>query len=131
VVGTIGSLFLLSSLILFATESEALWQVGLFVVVTFVSLGLLIKFALLRLQQGDPEESMYHSDDQEGYVASSYNKEFIGKDALALSQLGPSGYIDVEGQRIQAVSKSGFIQKGQEVTIIAGEGAHYIVIEKG
>lgn len=64
---------------------------------------------------------------QEGYVASSFEKELVGKQGEALSDLKPAGHILIEGKRHQALSKMGYLVKGTKIEIIGGQGAHLIV----
>ena len=64
---------------------------------------------------------------QNGYVASEFAKELIGKKGEAISDLKPAGHILVEGKRYQAVAKIGYIEMGSSIEVIGGEGAHLIV----
>lgn len=44
-----------------------------------------------------------------------------------VSDLGPSGFVVVEGKRYQAIARSGYIDKGNAITVIGGQGAHLLV----
>lgn len=41
----------------------------------------------------------------------------LGKEGRALTALSPSGYVLVEGRKIEASSRSGFLEKGQKVRV--------------
>lgn len=126
--GIAGGILIILSIVFFAMNATSLWAVILFVVAAIVFLGLLVKFALWRLPKlGVKKGGMYLDTDQEGYVGSSFTKEFIGKKGRALSDLKPSGHIIVEGKRVQAVAKTGYIFKDEAVIVIGGEGGHLIV----
>jgi len=56
---------------------------------------------------------------QEGYTSKAYNDELIGKTAIAHTVLRPVGKISIEGKLYDAVSDGNFIEKGQQVIVIA------------
>ena len=47
--------------------------------------------------------------------------------AQALTTLAPSGYVEVEGRRVEAFSQSGLIAKGEQVTIFGVDNFRLIV----
>ncbi len=65
--------------------------------------------------------------DQEGYVASSFEAQMIGKTGTVMTELKPAGHILVEGQPYQALSEAGFLSKGDPIEVIGGRGAYLIV----
>ncbi|NGX55602.1 MAG: hypothetical protein KR126chlam2_01239 [Chlamydiae bacterium] len=130
ILGVAGGVLIVVSIVLFAIHAESLWAILLFVIVALVLLGALVQFALWRIRTGRGPKSLYLHTDQEGYVASSFAKDFIGKEGDALSDLKPSGHILVEGKRLQAVAKIGYIHKGTKIVVIGGEGAHLVVKTK-
>jgi len=44
-------------------------------------------------------------------------ESMIGKEATTATALSPSGYVVLEGRKLEAFSKSGFLEKGESVTI--------------
>lgn len=124
ILGILGGLGFCISILLFIWESGVLWQIITLIVVMVVLLILTIKLALRKLKQ---KPSMFAKEEQSGYLASQYDKELIGKEGLAATDLKPSGHIRVEGERYQAVSESRYIKKGESVKVVAGEGARLIV----
>ena len=113
-----------------AIQAKSAWTAIVFAVVALGLLVCLARFALWRIKTGRGSKGIYLSTDQEGYMASEFAKEYIGKSGEALSDLKPSGHILVEEKRIQAVSKMGYIHKGSKIEVIGGEGAHLIVKRK-
>ncbi len=87
---------------------------------------MLITFTLRYIKKGKTT-GIYLNSAQEGYLASEFDKTLIGKSGEALTDLKPAGHILVEGKRYQAVSKTGYLDKGSKIEIVAGEGAHFIV----
>lgn len=116
-----GSLLILCSIILFATQSDAAWQVLLFVLVAFVGVAGVIRLAIWSIRKSKAKNSLFLQSDQTGYVASSFNAACIGKKGIALTDLKPGGYILIEDKKYQALSVSGYINKGHEVLVISGQ----------
>lgn len=121
VLGVLGGISILTGIVLFASQSSSLIAIVLFVLGSAVAVGLLIRFAIWRIVNAKPQYSIYLSKDQEGYQASSYDKTAIGKTALVIADLKPGGFILVEGQSHPAISLSGYIVKGEHVTIVGGQ----------
>jgi membrane-bound serine protease (ClpP class) len=65
-----------------------------------------------------------------GYLAAVGRKDLIGRKGSVLSDLRPAGAIVVDGERIDAISEGGYIQKGDEIVIIKVEGSKVVVKRK-
>ena len=120
VLGVLGGVLMLLSLTLFIWVLPHLYWVLLYVGVGIVLLVLVIRLALSMLKK---RPTMYAAEDQSGYLASKIDPELIGKTGKAVTNLSPSGHIEVEKERYQAISESAFIKKGELIKIICGEGA--------
>lgn len=70
------------------------------------------------------------TSDQQGFQASTYDTDLIGKEGMAFSDLKPSGHIMVEERLVQALSETGYIVKGIPIVIVGGKGANFIVKQK-
>lgn len=127
ILGLAGALFLCISLISFAVTSDSLLATLLYTFIVLALLGFLIRFALWRIRKTSGDKTIYSDDDQQGFVASSFNEEAIGKEGIALTDLKPSGKIRVNGQDLQATSEMGYVTKGTHIVVVRGEGAHVIV----
>ena len=127
VLGIAGGIFMLVSVVVFAMESGSMVWTFFYVVGVCVALGLLIKFAMWRIRTAKPGYSIYSNDSQEGFQASQFDASVIGKKGIVATDLKPGGHILVDGKRIQAISQSGYISKGQEVVIIGGQEESLIV----
>ncbi len=125
-----GGVFIVMSIILFAVTAKSGIAVLFYIIGTVLAVALLVKFTLWRMRRGHLGKSIFLNTHQEGYTASTFEKEFIGKDGVALTDLKPAGHILIEGKRFQAIAKTGYLQKGSQVTVVGGEGAHFIVVEK-
>lgn len=123
ILGVLGGIAFLLSCVLFVWEAGETWYSVVFVLALIVLLVLVIRLTLWKLKQ---KPAMFAREEQSGYVASSYDKELIGKEGEALTDLKPSGHVMVEGERHQAVSESSYIKKGEPVKVVGGEGARII-----
>ena len=85
------------------------------------------KIALWQIRRSKEKGHFYHGNDQEGYVAASFDQSLIGKEGVVSTELKPAGHILVDGQLYQALSETGFIGKGDHVHVVGGKGAHLIV----
>lgn len=130
IVAVLGSIFILSGLVTFAMNTASVWAFVLFFIGTVAGVVLAIRFALWRIVKAKPDYSIYSNDDQEGYIASSFDKTAIGKTGVVLSDLKPGGFISIEGHRHPAISLSGYLSKGEEVIVVSGQEQSLMVKSK-
>ena len=130
VMGTLGALTILASVILFVMQTDSPLLIFLYIAATVVLLALVIRLALWRIRAASPESSIYSPYDQEGYYASSYDKEAVGKEGVVDTDLRPGGHVVVEGKRQLAISRSGYLSKGEKIVVIGGEGESLAVKKK-
>lgn len=127
VMGVAGGIFLFISLILFATSSDSPLAIAAYTLFVFAMLVILIRFALWRISTAKPERSILSRHSQVGYQASTFDPTLIGKSGVVVTDLKPGGHILIEGRRLQAISQSGYIVKGEEVKVIGGQEESLIV----
>lgn len=121
ILGVLGGILILAGVFIFASESLSPWEIVLFVSAIAIILGLLIRFAVWWIARSKPQYSIYSDDSQEGYYASSYDVNAIGKIGTVIADLKPGGYILIDGKQHPAISISGYIAKGKEVIVIGGQ----------
>ena len=126
VLAVIGTLALLVSLGMFFAKYPAFWGV-LYLFSMLLVLFLTCKLAIWRIKSSKGKGSFYHSEDQEGYLASSFDLSLIGREGVVSTELKPAGHILIDGQLYQALSETGFIEKGNSVKVVGGKGSHLIV----
>jgi len=127
IMGILGSLFVLTSIYLFVSNTSSMLAALIFLIGAVFGSILVVKLALKSIVKTKSSFSIYLRGDQEGYQASSFDKSLIGREALVLTDLKPGGYVEVDGQKHQAISTSGYIPKGDNVTIIGGQEESLIV----
>lgn len=67
--------------------------------------------------------------DLEEAVSSPVLTRLIGKEGMAATVLRPSGKVSIDGETYDAVSDSGFIEKGTPVKVVKFENAQIYVVE--
>ncbi|MBA3238612.1 MAG: serine protease [Parachlamydiaceae bacterium] len=127
VMGIIGGILVIASIAAFAAESTSVISIIVYVTAVFVGLVIIANLAIKRMQKTAPKQTICSDANQDGYVASSFDSKAIGKRGVVLSDLKPGGYILVEGEKFQALSVSGYMSKGAEVEVIAGQEESLIV----
>ncbi len=123
-----GALLLSASLFVFHMQNQgSSWLFfGYCCVLSGVAWGV-VRLALLIIRHSAKKGTLCLKSDQEGFKASFFNSEFIGKRGMAATDLRPSGRVIVEGAVLQAVSRSGFIENKSEVVVDGGDGGHLVV----
>lgn len=66
-------------------------------------------------------------DRESGYVSSEEKEEYLGREGVAITELRPTGVIEIDGQRLDALSEGTFIPKDTKVKVIKVEGSKIIV----
>lgn len=127
VMAILGTIMVVISVILFIQESNSPAAILIFMIGALSSIALLIKYTIWRIPKSKPEFSIYLKSDQEGFQASKYDASAIGKKGIVLADLKPGGYILVDDKKLQAISISGYIAKGEEVVVIGGQEESLIV----
>ena len=96
------------------------------IIITAIIAILLIKFGAKspRLQNIVLET---HQKDEEGYLSTTTQNEYLGKTGVAISELRPSGIIEIDGERLDALSEGVFIPKGTTIKVVRVEGSKIIV----
>lgn len=130
IIGILGGILVLASIVNFATTTSSVLAIIFFFIGAVISVYLIIRFAIWRIVKAKPNHSIFLSQDQEGYFASSFDASAIGKEGIVVSDLKPGGYILVDGKQHQALSTSGYISKGSRVQVISGQEESLLVIKK-
>jgi membrane-bound ClpP family serine protease len=126
VLAVIGTLILLVSLGLVFAQHSSFWGIVYMLALILLVFGT-CKLALWRIKRSPSKSHFYHGEDQEGFLASSFDSSLIGKEGTVSTELKPAGHILVEGKLYQAISETGFVSRGSAVKIVGGKGSHLIV----
>ncbi len=127
ILAVVGAIVLISACItFFATSPSTLFSFA-FLLLAICGIIFVIWFALRRIKKSSSQNTFYLSKDQEGYQSSHFDTHLIGKQGIAITDLGPSGFILISNVRYQVTCHGPYLNKGQKVEVIGGEGAHLIV----
>lgn len=129
VMGVLGGLLLLGSIVVFLLTSPTPLVFLAYLFATALAVFLVIRLAIWAVKR--KKGTIYLDKDQQGFQASLWEKEMIGKRGIAATDLLPAGHVLVGDKQIQASAREGYIEKGKEVEVIACEGSRFIVISKG
>jgi len=122
-----GSILILASLFVFHMVYEGIVPLIIYLFILAAAVYFVIRIALMRVRSDSMKGTVYLDTDQEGFQACIYPKELIGRTGIAATDLKPSGHILVDDRPFQALSKTGYIDKGSSIQILGGQGAHLIV----
>jgi len=64
---------------------------------------------------------------KKGYLSNEAEANMIGKEGVSLTELRPSGFATIEGEKYDVLSEGGFIPKGTQIKVIRVEGAKIFV----
>lgn len=123
VMATGGALLLLSSVYFFSVDSPGIFGILAYVLGLALMVFLMVRVALWKVKKVLLKDAASIRGDQTGFQASSFPEELVGKSGRADTDLGPSGYILMDGKRFQALSQGEYIEKGSSIEIIGGSGS--------
>lgn len=122
ILAVIGGVLILASIIFFSIQAKSLIPISIFILTAFLLLWLVVKFGVWIIKK----RGRRHTQPKKS-VTDAFAQEKIGKKGVALTDLKPSGYVFVDGNRFSAISKGGYISKGQKIQVIGGKAAQLTV----
>lgn len=122
-----GIICIIISIVLTSGSIEsAVVSLGIAIILTVLVTVLLVRYGQ-RSPYLDKIVLRTKQNNEKGYVGVESKIEYVGKEGIAISLLRPAGIIDIEGNRIDAVSEGAFIEKGSRVKVIKVEGPRVVV----
>ena len=134
VAGLAGGVAVLTALTLsmlgsYPTVTEVISALGI-IAVSVLALGL-VAFAVLRHlphSRGMSGVFLKESTSQEaGYLSAPDRSELVGRTGKALTDLRPSGTVDIEGERIDVVTEGPWVERGEQVVVLRAESYRHVV----
>jgi len=108
-----------------ALESASLRIAILLVVATVASITFMSRFSKLR---GTKAMILEAPPSEEGPKSTSTDfRGMKGKGGVAMTDLRPSGFVRIEGERINALTEGEFIPAGSDIIVLEGKGAEVVV----
>ncbi|MGO1469084.1 MAG: NfeD family protein [Tissierella sp.] len=125
--GISGIILVLVGIVL-ATESfnVALISLSVAIIITTIITIVLIKLGY-RSKVFDAFILTGEKKKQEKYIVSRSKGSYLKKTGVAATELRPSGFINIEGERLDALSEEGFIPSGASIEVVRVEGSKIFV----
>ncbi|MDS0525702.1 serine protease [Clostridium sp. SHJSY1] len=125
--GVIGAICLIMAVVLTAQNfTQALvMALGIFAV-----LGIMLGVVMTFFAKGKLFKPLILSDEQKrehGYISSSDLNYLLGKKGIAITDLRPSGSIDIDGVKFDVISNGEYISSGTKVEIYKVNGVKLLV----
>lgn len=122
-----GILCVILSIILASGSIEtAIISLGVAIVLTALTGALLIKYGY-RSPYLDKIILKTSQDRERGYSSIITRENYVGREGIVITTLRPAGTIEIEGNRVDAVSEGDFINKGERVKVLKIEGPKVVV----
>lgn len=119
-------LVILGTILAMGSLSTALMSISIAIIITAIITMLLVKYGH-RSPFLDKIVLTTHQKDEEGYLSSFTRDEYLGKEGITISELRPSGIIEIDGKRLDALSDGTFIPKQTNIEVVRVEGSKIIV----
>ncbi|MBC7194578.1 MAG: nodulation protein NfeD [Caldisericia bacterium] len=108
--------------------TRALYSIGIVAAILLI-LFIILLFLFPKLPIWSKLGLKERLETEKGYTAYTKLEELIGKEGVVLTTLRPSGTIEIDGKRYDAISLGEFIEKNSKVKVIKIEGGK-IIVEK-
>lgn len=59
----------------------------------------------------------------EGYIATFYKEDMVGKDGMAVTILRPSGRVEIDDEIYDAYTRGEYVERGTKVVVVSQQGA--------
>ncbi len=130
IAGIAGAVAVTGSIIM-AGANPAYMAISVLIALIIATTGMVVimKFFGKKLHLLNRMILMDATDTESGYVSNVNRIDWLGKTAVTLTPLRPSGAIVLDGERIDVVSEGNYIDKGKHVKIVKVEGSRTVVRE--
>ncbi|OOO00013.1 MAG: hypothetical protein ATN35_09540 [Epulopiscium sp. Nele67-Bin004] len=125
--GITGTVFLVMSIFLIA---DTIVEGVIITVIVVIILAIMFFGAIKLLSKGAIYKKIVLQDEQsieEIKEISNALELLIGKEAVTITDLRPSGFIEIDGQKLEVVSNSQFINKSENIKIVGIQGTTLVV----
>ena len=119
-------LIITGTILAMGTITSALVSLSVAIIITAIITILLIKFGHKSPHLENVVLNTQQKDD-EGYLSTITQDKYLGKTGITISELRPSGIIEIDGRRLDALSEGVFIPKGTTIKVVRVEGSKIIV----
>ena len=130
ILGLIGSMFLLSSLIICFIEFG--FRIGIYYLTVLACAVMIVIILVMKFAHLLPvRKKLFLNANEKNMKVKIDNLDLlVGKQGTAYTVLRPTGKILIGGKRYEAITEGAFIQKNRQIEIIRIEGNNIIVRSK-
>ena len=130
IVGFIGGALVIVSLLMAgANVVHMAYSILIAIIVAIVGMVIIMKFFGKKLHLMNKLVLRDATTTEEGYVSNVNRTELLGQIAVTLTQMRPAGVINVNDERIDAVSEGSYIDVDKKVEVVKVEGSRIVVRE--
>lgn len=124
----IGGILLVVTSIVMASSSmtHAVISMVIALITSVIALVLILKYAP-KNKHFDRLTLATELSSEQGYVSTAGKEGLAGKEGIVISYLHPAGTVDIDGEKIDAVSDGAFVESGTRVKVISREGRRIVV----
>ena len=119
-------LVVLGTVLAMGSLVSALMSVSIAIIITAIITILLIKHGKRIPHLDNIVLNARHIQEEEQEIVSGYD-EYLNSEGISISELRPSGKIEIDGRRLDAISEGAFIPRGSDIEVIRVEGNKIIV----
>ena len=124
----IGSITFVIAGVILAVDSisTALFTLSIAIILTTIISVMLIKLGFTSKLLNKVVLKSKHSDEQ-GFLSTDTMEHYLNKEGITSTELRPTGFIVIEGKRVDALSDGEFISKGVKVKVVRIDGSNIFV----
>ena len=128
IMGIIGAALIIISLLLAgASVTHMAFSIIIAMFVAVLGMVILMKFFGKKIHVFNKLILRDATTTDEGYVSNENRIDLVHQKGITVTPMRPAGVIVINGERIDAVSEGGFIDKGKEIEVIKVEGSRIVV----
>ncbi|MDR7857115.1 NfeD family protein [Tissierella sp.] len=116
----------LGTVLAMSSLSVALLSLSIAIIITTIVTVVLVKMGF-KSSMLDKIILNTEQKDESGYLSTDSMDEYIGREGTSLTELRPSGFIDIDGKKLDALSDSGLIPKNAPIKVVRVEGSKIFV----
>ncbi|NLJ79343.1 MAG: nodulation protein NfeD, partial [Tissierellia bacterium] len=120
-------LVVLGTVLAMGSLVSALMSVSIAIIITAIITILLIKHGKRIPHLDNIVLNARHIQEEEKQEIVSGYDEYLNSEGISISELRPSGKIEIDGRRLDAISEGAFIPRGSDIEVIRVEGNKIIV----
>ena len=125
--GISGILFVIAGTVLaMGSLSSAIASLSIAIIITTLVTIVLLKLGF-RSKLLDRIILKAEHNDERGYLSVDSSHMYLNKTAMSITELRPSGFIEIDGKRLDALSDGSFIPKNVQVEVFRVEGSKIFV----